>query len=89
MAQAVLEARAEFPYSTLADLYDAVVMPPQLRKAHRVLDEGVDKLYRSAIFRGDRERAEHLFGLYEQLVSPLIGKTAVNTASRKTPSTHA
>jgi hypothetical protein len=72
LAQAVLDARAQFPTSTLADLYDADVMPPQLRKAHRALDEAVDKLYRSAAFTGDRDRVEHLFGLYEKLVAPLV-----------------
>lgn len=72
LTQAVLDARAQFPASTLADLYDADVMPPQLRKAHRALDEAVDKLYRSAAFTGDRDRVEHLFGLYEKLVAPLV-----------------
>ncbi len=72
LAQAVLDARTQFPNSTLADLYDADAMPPQLRKAHRALDGAVDKLYRSAAFTGDRDRAEHLFGLYEKLVAPLI-----------------
>jgi len=72
LAQAVLDARAQFPNSTLADLYDVDAMPPQLRKAHRALDEAVDKLYRPAGFRGDRERAEHLFGLYEKLIAPLV-----------------
>jgi hypothetical protein len=71
LAQAVLDARAQFSTSTLADLYDADVMPWQLRKAHRALDRAVDKLYRSAPFTGDRDRAEHLFGLYERLVAPL------------------
>ena len=50
-------------------------MPPQLRKAHRALDDAVDKLYRSAAFTGDRDRAEHLFGLYEKLVAPLVAAT--------------
>ena len=72
LAQAVLDARTQFPQSTLADLYDADVMPRQLRKAHRNLDDAVDKLYRSAAFTGDRDRAEHLFGLYETLISPLM-----------------
>lgn len=72
LAQAVLDARAQFPNSTLADLYDVDAMPPQLRKAHRALDDAVDKLYRSAAFTGDRDRAEHLFGLYEKLVAPLV-----------------
>lgn len=71
LAQAVLDARAEFPNSTLADLYDVDVMPHQLRKAHQELDKAVDKLYRPNAFTGDRDRDEHLFGLYEKLVAPL------------------
>ncbi len=72
LAQAVLDARAQFPGSTLADLYDIDSMPPQLRRAHRALDDAVDKLYRSATFTGDRDQVEHLFGLYEKLVTPLV-----------------
>jgi hypothetical protein len=71
VAQSVLDARAEFPNSTLADLYDVDVMPHQLRKAHQDLDKAVDKLYRPAAFTGDRDRVEHLFGLYERLIAPL------------------
>jgi hypothetical protein len=71
-AQAVVEARGEFPGATLADLYDADVMPPRLQQAHRALDEAVDRLYRPASFAGDRDRAEHLFGAYERLVLPLV-----------------
>jgi len=46
-------------------------MPHQLRKAHLELDKAVDKLYRSSPFTGDRDRVEHLFGLYEKLIAPL------------------
>jgi hypothetical protein len=53
LAQAVLDVRASFKSSTLADLYDPNVMPPELRKAHRALDAAVDSLYRSAPFRSD------------------------------------
>jgi hypothetical protein len=80
LAQAVLDARVQFSSSTLADLYDVEAMPWQLRKAHRALDAAVDKLYRSAPFTGDRDRAEHLFGLYERLVAPLV---AANPAPPK------
>jgi hypothetical protein len=83
LAQAVLEARSRFPSSTLADLYDVDAMPPQLRKTHRALDDAVDKLYRSAAFSGDRDRAEHLFGLYEKLVAPLVAAAASRT--RRSP----
>jgi hypothetical protein len=72
LAQAVLDTRAQFPGATLADLYDVDAMPWQLRKAHSALDRAVDRLYRSAAFTGDRDRAEHLFGLYERLVAPLV-----------------
>jgi hypothetical protein len=72
LAQSVLDARAEFPDSSLADLYDADLMPPGLRKAHRALDEAVDRLYRTTPFASDSERVEHLFSLYEAMVAPLI-----------------
>jgi hypothetical protein len=71
LAQAVLDTRTLYPDSTLADLYDADVMPRDLRKAHRDLDTAVDRLYRRARFSSERERVEHLFGLYERLVAPL------------------
>ncbi len=83
LAQAVLDARAAFPSSTLADLYDTDVMPAQLRRAHRALDEAVDKLYRPAAFNGDRDRAEHLFGLYEKLVTPLVAATETPRRRRR------
>jgi hypothetical protein len=72
LAQTVLDARARFPSATLADLYDADAMPPILRKAHQDLDRAIDKLYRAAAFLGDRDRVEHLFPLYERLVSPIV-----------------
>lgn len=75
LAQLVLDARAAFPNSTLADLYDVDVMPRELRKAHQDLDKAVDKLYRPAPFTGDRDRVEHLFGLYERLIAPLASAT--------------
>jgi hypothetical protein len=45
LAQAVLEARAMFPDSSLADLYDPLAMPPQLLKAHKELDKAVWAAY--------------------------------------------
>ncbi len=74
--QAVLDARAAHPGATLADLYDPDVMPADLRKAHRALDLAVDRLYRAEPFESDRERVEHLFGLYEKLVAPLTALAA-------------
>lgn len=70
-AQAVLDARAKFPDSTLADLYDPLSMPAALAKAHGDLDRAVDACYGKRKFGGDRERVEFLFGLYEKLTAPL------------------
>lgn len=71
LAQAVLDAREEWPTSSLADLYDPDTMPANLRKAHKALDKAVDRLYRKKPFDSDRDRVEHLFELYEKLVDPL------------------
>ena len=45
LAQKILDARAKYPDSSLADLYDPNFMPPELLKAHRTLDTAVQKLY--------------------------------------------
>lgn len=71
LAQEVLDARDAHPTSNLADLYDPDTMPANLRKAHAALDTAVDRLYRRAPFTSDRDRVEHLFGLYEKLVNPM------------------
>ena len=44
-AQAVLDARALYPDSSLADLYDEATMPPELRKAHQQNDKAVMRTY--------------------------------------------
>ena len=78
-AQAVLDARADYSGSTLADLYDPDLMPINLRRAHQLLDRAVDRLYRRNGFNSERERIEHLFVLYEKFQSPLtVSKTARN-----------
>ena len=74
LSQAVLDARQAHTGATLADLYDPDTMPPNLRKAHQTLDRAVDRLYRPGGFASERERVEHLFGLYEKMVAPLTVK---------------
>ena len=64
LAQAVLDARAEHPGDTLADLYDPVTMPADLRHAHNALDLGVDKLYQPGPFKDAGERVALLFALH-------------------------
>ena len=64
VAQAVLNARAAWPDSTLADLYDPDLMPPNLRRAHQNLDRTVDRLYSRTSFTSRSQRFQHLLTLY-------------------------
>lgn len=44
-AQGILDARALYPDCSLADLYDELSMPPELRKAHQANDRAVMRAY--------------------------------------------
>ena len=81
-AQAVLDARIQFPDATLADLYDPNAMPAALRKAHDALDKAVDRCYRPQPFTSERQRLEFLFNLYEQLIAPLAPRTPKRSPRR-------
>jgi hypothetical protein len=70
-AQKVLDARLQFPNSSLADLYDPLTMPPTLVKAHNELDKAVDLAYRSQPFISEANRMEFLFELYEKYTADL------------------
>lgn len=65
-AQEILNARAKYPDSSLADLYDPLTMPADLVKAHQNLDRAVDSAYGKKLFNSSAERMEFLFGLYEK-----------------------
>ena len=70
-AQAILDARALYPESSLADLYDEVTMPPVLRKAHQENDRAVMEAYgwkASSQFTESKCVAE-LFKLYQAMMS--------------------
>jgi len=71
-AQQVLDVRAEFPESSLADLYDPLTMPSQLVKAHQELDKAVDLCYRPQNFANETTRIEFLFNLYNEYTLPLL-----------------
>lgn len=81
-AQAVLDVRAKYPGSSLADLYDPLSMPPDLVKAHHKLDAAVDASYSKKKFSGDGDRVAFLFDLYQHLASPL----EANKHKRRKPS---
>jgi len=71
-AQQVLDVRAEFKGSSLADLYDPITMPPKLVKAHQELDKAVDLCYRPQAFTSEANRIEYLFDLYAKYTEPLL-----------------
>ena len=68
-AQQILDARALYPDSSLADLYDEVTMPPELRKAHQANDRAVMEAYGFPVSREFTEDAcvGELFKLYQKL----------------------
>ena len=86
-AQAVLDARAQFPGATLADLYDPLTMPPVLVKAHQRLDVAVDAAYVSQggkrSWRSDAERVAFLFERYAALTSMLPAPAAPARRARR------
>lgn len=77
-AQAILDARALYPDSSLADLYDELTMPPELRKAHRDNDRAVMDAY--GFTKGTAARTSEsacvteLMKLYQKKVSAAQSK---------------
>lgn len=65
-SQAVLHARAQYPRSSLADLYDPLTTPPELANEHRALDRAVDAMYGRKVFSSDSERVAFLLVLYQR-----------------------
>ena len=67
-AQAILDARTKFPESSLADLYDEVTMPSELRKAHQDNDRAVMQAYGFPIkTMTESQCVAELFKLYQKL----------------------
>lgn len=71
-AEKVLEARAQFPDSTLATLYNRAVMPTVLRKAHADLDKAVLNAYGLRTNTSEVGILETLFSLYESVTAGLL-----------------
>ncbi|MBE6708074.1 MAG: class I SAM-dependent DNA methyltransferase [Ruminococcaceae bacterium] len=68
-AQAILDARALYPDCSLADLYDEVAMPPELRKAHQANDKAVMQAYGFwGKLNTESECVAELMKMYQKLV---------------------
>ena len=68
LAQVVLDARKQFPGSSLADLYDPLTMPPVLLEAHQNLDREVMRLYGFPARMAEAAVVARLFELYQNIV---------------------
>ena len=66
-AQGILDARAKYPDSSLADLYDPLTMPSELRKAHATNDAAVMKAYGFPPDLTEPEIVSRLFEMYAKL----------------------
>ena len=82
-SQKVLDARLEFPKSSLSDLYDPLTMPPVLIKAHNDLDKAVDLAYRPQAFTSEANRMVFLFELYEKYTADLFTKEKPKKPTKK------
>ena len=67
-AQSILDARSNYPDSSLADLYDPLLMPPDLKKAHQANDRAVMEAYGMlGKVHSESECVAWLFRMYEEL----------------------
>lgn len=69
-AQAILDARALYPDCSLADLYDELTMPPELRRAHQANDKAVMQAYGFwGVLNSESACVAALMKMYKDLIS--------------------
>jgi hypothetical protein len=69
-AQAIIDARALYPDSSLADLYDELIMPVELRRAHQENDRAVMAVYGFPVkTMSESQCVAELFKLYQELTN--------------------
>ena len=66
-AQAILDARALYPDSSLADLYDSLTMPSELRKAHQANDRAVMQAYGFSTKMSESDCVAKRMKMYQKL----------------------
>ncbi len=82
-AQAILDARAQHPTQTLADMYDVLLMPNDLRKAHEANDRAVLQAYNLKTSSTEEEIVSHLMTLYAEKISEFEKMEAADNAVQK------
>lgn len=68
-AQGILDARDLYPESSLADLYDPLTMPPELRKSHVANDRAVMAAYGFSTKMSESDCVAKLMQMYQQLTA--------------------
>ena len=68
-AQAILDARSSYPNSSLAELYNQVLMPIELRKAHEANDKAVMQAYGFEFSMSEEEVVSELFKIYQEMIN--------------------
>jgi hypothetical protein len=68
-AEEILLARESHYPATIAELYNAKQMPPNLREAHERNDDTLERIYIGRRFRNDTERLEKLFDMYTKMTA--------------------
>ena len=82
-AKEILNVRAKHPNSSLADLYNELTMPADLRKAHQANDRAVMKAYGFKSSMTESEIVAELFKLYQKKVDELAEAEAAQKAAKK------
>ena len=67
-ARSILDARAKYPDCSLADLYDEITMPVELRRAHQENDRAVMAAYGFDVKMTESQCVAELFKLYQGMV---------------------
>lgn len=79
-AQAILDARAKYPDCSLADLYDEVTMPIELRRAHQANDRAVMAAYGFPTTMTESDCVARLLEMYQQITNKKNEETDFNGA---------
>lgn len=82
-AQAILDARALYPDSSLADLYDETSMPAELRRAHKANDKAVLEAYGFPTDLSEPEIVASMMRLYAARVEEVERQEAVEAVIQK------
>ena len=82
-AQDILDARDNHPESSFADLYDDLLMEPDLRKAHKANDKAVLEAYGLKADATESEIVAHLIQLYVEKVAEVNKNEAMDAAVQK------